>query len=233
MAWRIANRRGLLVWLLRGLAGIVSVPLLYFLAALLLGVVPANVSFHEAGEEGVTIFILSNGVHTWIVMPKANADMDWRPYALPQHLRDPRWGNADHVAIGYGNRDFYLNTPTWGDLNVRRALGAFFGGGPTLLHVIHVDHPRPDPDQRPIRISHEQYRRLAGFIQSRFHLDASGRPIPLIGRGYGPDDMFYEANGGYSFILTCNEWTGRALRQAGVRTGLWTPLNQSIMWRLD
>jgi hypothetical protein len=55
----------------------------------------------------------------------------------------------------------------------------------------------------------------------------------LIGRGYGPDDIFYEANGGYSFILTCNEWTGRALRQAGVRTGLWTPLNQSIMWRLD
>jgi len=233
MRWRIAKRRWLLVWPLRALAGIVSLPLLYFLAALLLGAVPANVAFYEAGEEGVTIFILSNGVHTWIVMPKLNADMDWRPYAQPSHLRDPRWGNADHVAIGYGNRDFYLNTPTWGDLTARRAFAAFFGGGPTLLHVLHVDHPRPEPDQRPIRISHEQYRRLAGFIQKRFRLDAGGRPIPLIGLGYGPDDMFYEANGGYSFILTCNEWTGRALRHAGVRTGLWTPLNQSIMWRLD
>jgi len=233
MTWWIANRRRLLVWLLRGVAGIVSLPLLYFAAALLLGAVPANVAFNQAGEDGVTIFVLSNGIHTWIVMPKVNPDMDWRPYAQPGHLRDPRWGNADHVAIGYGNRDFYLNTPTWGDLTVRRAFSAFFGGGPTLLHVIHVDHPRPDPDQRPIRISHDQYRRLARFIQGRFHLDAGGRPIPLIGRGYGPDDIFYEANGGYSFILTCNEWTGRALRQAGVRTGLWTPLNQSIMWRLD
>jgi uncharacterized protein (TIGR02117 family) len=233
MAWRIGKPRRLLIWLLRGLAGIVSVPLLYFVAALLLGAVPANVAFHEAGEDGVTIFILSNGVHTWIVMPKVNAEMDWRFYASPQHLRDPRWGNADHVAIGYGNRDFYLNTPTWGDLTVRRAFAAFFGGGPTLLHVIHVDRPQAEPDQRPIRISHDQYRRLAGFIQTRFHLDGGGRPIPLIGRGYGPDDMFYEANGGYSFILTCNEWTGRALRQAGVRTGLWTPFNQSIMWRLD
>jgi hypothetical protein len=45
--------------------------------------------------------------------------------------------------------------------------------------------------------------------------------------------MFYEANGGYSLVLTCNEWTGRALRESGVRTGLWTPLSQSIMWRLD
>ena len=126
MGWRIGKRR-LLVWLLRGAAGIVSIPLAWFLAALLLGAVPANVAFSEAGEDGVTIFILSNGVHTWIVMPKVNADMDWRLYAMPQHLRDPRWGNADHVAIGYGNRDFYLNTPTWGDLTVRRAFGAFFG----------------------------------------------------------------------------------------------------------
>ena len=233
MGWWIANRRRILVWLLRGVAGIVSLPLLYLLAALLLGAVPANVAFNEAGEEGVTIFVMSNGVHTWIVMPKVNQDMDWRLYAQPQHLRDPRWGNADHVAIGYGNRDFYLNTPTWGDLTIRRAFAAFFGGGPTLLHVVHVNHPEPNPDMRPIRISHDQYRRLAGYIQNRFHLDDGGRPIPLIGRGYGPDDIFYEANGGYSFILTCNEWTGRALRQAGVRTGLWTPLNQSIMWRLD
>src|SRR3954462_1189460 len=157
MGWRIANRRRLLIWVLRGLAGVVSLPLVYFLAALLLGAVPANLAFDQAGEEGVTIFVMSNGVHTWIVMPKLNADMDWRPYALPGHLRDPRWGNADHVAIGYGNRDFYLNTPTWGDLTVRRAFAAFFGGAPSLLHVEHLDRPRPEPWQRPIRISHEQY----------------------------------------------------------------------------
>ena len=63
-------------------------------------------------------------------------------------------------------------------------------------------------------------------------LDAQGRTIPLIGRGYSVNDAFYEANGGYSFIMTCNEWTGRALRAAGVRMGLWTPVEQSVMWRL-
>jgi hypothetical protein len=45
--------------------------------------------------------------------------------------------------------------------------------------------------------------------------------------------MFYEAVGPYNAFMTCNEWTGRALRHAGVRTGLWTPLSQSIMWRMD
>ena len=220
------------MWLLRIVAGMVAVPLAYFLAALVLGIVPANVAFHQPAR-GITIFVLSNGVHTWIVMPKVNEEMDWRPYAQPRHLRDPRWGNADHVAIGYGDRDFYLNTPTWGDLSPRTAALALFGSGSTLLHVEHVHQPRADADQRPIRITPEQYRRLAGFIQRRFRLDSGGRPIPVLGRGYADNDMFYEANGGYSFVMTCNEWTGRALRTAGVRTGLWTPFEQSIMWRLD
>ena len=54
----------------------------------------------------------------------------------------------------------------------------------------------------------------------------------MLGRGYNSNDAFYEANGGYSAIMTCNEWTGRALRAAGVRMGLWTPIEQSVMWRL-
>lgn len=217
---------------LKGLALVLAVPLSYFLAAFVLGLVPANVSWHEA-QRGVTIFVRTNGVHTWIMMPKVNEHMDWRPYARPEHLKDPRYGYGNYVAIGYGNREFYLNTPTWGDLELHTALTAAFGRGPSLLHVEHEHEPRPSEWQRPITLRPEEYRRLAGFIRARFKLDAQGRPIPLIGRGYRDWDMFYEANGGYSLILTCNEWTGRALRTAGVRTGLWTPLEQSVMWRLD
>jgi len=223
-----------LVWALRIVAGIVAIPLLYFAAALILGLIPANVSFRQPPPgQGITIFVRSNGVHTDIVMPKVNAEMDWRPYADPAHLRDPRWGRADHVAIGYGNREFYLNTPTWGDLSLATAFTAMFDRGTTLLHVEHIDRPRPEPLQRPIRLAPDQYRRLVAFIRERFRLGSDGRPIPLLGRGYGDYDMFYEANGGFSAILNCNEWTGRALRHAGVRMGLWTPMEQSVMWRLD
>jgi len=234
VALKRINRRRALVWLLRIVAGIVALPLLYFAAALFLGLIPANASFHQPPPgQGITIYVRSNGVHTDIVMPKVNAEMDWRPYARPEHLADPRWGNADHIAVGYGNRDFYLNVPSWGDLSFGAAFAAMTGRGETLLHVEHVDRPAPDESQRPIRISSDQYRRLAGFIQQHFRLDASGRPIPLVGRGYGPGDMFYEANGGFSMFFNCNEWTGSALRTAGVRIGLWTPFEQSVMWRLD
>lgn len=217
---------------LKVLLGIIAVPLAYFLLALILGAIPANVAWREP-PGGITIFVRSNGVHTWIVMPRTNRYMDWAPYAPGAHLRDPRWGNGNYVAVGYGNRDFYLNTPTWGDLSPRTAAAALFGQGPTLLHVEYDQDPHPDEWQRPIKVTPRQYQRLTAFIRARFRLDAEGRTIPVLGRGYGPNDMFYEANGGYSAVLTCNEWTGRALRAAGIRTGLWTPLEQSIMWRLD
>ena len=218
--------------LLRVALFLIALPLTYFLAALILGLAPANVSWREPAR-GVTIYVRTNGVHTWIVMPKVNAIMDWRSFVPGEHLRDPRWGTADHIAVGYGNREFYLNTPTWGDLTVRRAFYAAFGEGPTLLHVEHEHRPRPDDWQRPITITPGQYRRLVNYVGARFQRDARGETIPLIGRGYGSWDMFYEAKGGYSFVLTCNEWTGRALRAAGIRTGIWTPFSQSIMWRLD
>lgn len=232
MAWWAANRRRVARIALRVAAGIVALPIGYFLLALILGTVPANVAWREPAQ-GITIYVRSNGVHTWIVMPKVNDYMDWRPFAPSQHLRDPRWGRADHVAIGYGNREFYLNTPTWGDLSVHNALSAAFGRGTSLLHVEHEHRPRPTEWQRPIRVTPGQYARLVAFIRARFRLDPRGRTIALIGRGYREGDMFYEARGGYSLVLTCNEWTGRALRAAGIRTGLWTPFEQSIMWRLD
>lgn len=227
----VAKRRAATI-LLRIALLLIALPLTYFLTALILGLAPANVAWREPAR-GVTIYVRTNGVHTWIVMPKVNAIMDWRAFVPGEHLRDPRWGNADHIAVGYGNREFYLNTPTWSDLSLNRAFHAAFGGGPTLLHVEHEHQPQADEWQRPITITPEQYRRLVNYVGARFQRDSNGATMPLMGRGYSQWDMFYEAEGGYSFVLTCNEWTGRALRAAGIRTGVWTPFSQSIMWRLD
>ncbi|HEX8571615.1 MAG TPA: TIGR02117 family protein [Allosphingosinicella sp.] len=216
----------------RAAGALVAVPVLYFLAALVLGAVPANRGWSEA-EEGVTIFVRTNGVHTWILVPKVSRDMDWRPLVPGGHLRDPRWGAGNYVALGYGNRTFYLETPTWGDLTMKNAFLAGFGRGRSLMHADHDHDPKASEDTRPIVLRRDEYRRLVAFARASFQYDPRKRTIPLIGRGYGESDMFYEAVGPYSAVYTCNSWTGRALREAGVRTGVWTPLSQSIMWRLD
>ena len=217
--------------LLRLLAALVAIPVLYLAAAIILGTLPANRGWQEA-PAGVQIFVRTNGVHTWIMVPKVSADMDWRPFVPAQHLRDPRYG-GNHVAFGYGNREFYLNTPTWADLSVKTAFLALFGQGTSLVHAEHDDDPRADEYQVPLTLSPDEYRRLVGYIRASFRYDANGRTMPLLGRGYGPADMFYEAVGTYDAFRDCNQWTGAALRHAGVRMGVWTPFSQSVMWRMD
>jgi uncharacterized protein (TIGR02117 family) len=212
------------------LGALLAPVLLYFLAALAGGLIPANAAWEEP-REGVTIFVRTNGVHTWIMVPTVNADMDWRPLAPAAHIRDPRYA-GDYLAMGYGNREFYLNTPRWADLRLETALTAAFGQGRSLMHVEHEWNPQVLDHQKRLVLTRDQYRRLAKHITQSFELDAKGRTRPLIGRGYGPADVFYEARGPYNAFLTCNEWTGAALRAAGVRAGIWTPLSQSIMWRL-
>jgi uncharacterized protein (TIGR02117 family) len=225
-----ANRRAFRIFLWAA-AAVATLPVLYFIFAAMLGVTPANPGWRQP-EDGVRIFIRSNGVHTWIMLPAVTEDKDWRLMAPAHHIADSRYA-GDYMAFGYGNRRFYLNTPTWGDLTLSDALHAGFRGGPTLLHVDHDRAPQPDEWQRPITISRVEHRALIAFIEAHFQLSADGDTMPLIGRGYGPSDIFYEAVGHYDLYLTCNEWTGRALRAAGINTGLWTPLAQSIMWRLD
>jgi uncharacterized protein (TIGR02117 family) len=217
---------------LKALGLLIGLPLFYLTAGLLGSLIPANHAWEEP-RQGVTIFVRTNGVHTWLMLPKVAEDVDWRPLAPPEHLRDPRYARGSHIAFGFGNRDFYLNTPTWSDLTLPTALAAAFGRGPALMHVEHDHDPRPNEYQKPLRLTPDQYRRLAAHIRGSFALDPGGKPIPLLGRGYGPADIFYESHGRYDASRTCNEWTGEALRAAGVRTGIWTPFSGSIMWRLD
>lgn len=216
--------------LLWSLAAVLVLPVAYFLAALIGAAIPANADWTEP-QEGVMLFVRTNGVHTWIMMPTVSPEMDWRPIAPPAHIRDRRYA-GNYLAIGYGNREFYLNTPRWADLRPRTALAAAFGRGRSLMHVEHEWNPRVDEYQKRLVVSRDQYRRLAQHIAADFERDAAGRTRPLLGRGYGPADVFYEARGPYNAFYTCNEWTGAALRAAGIRVGIWTPLAQSIMIRL-
>jgi uncharacterized protein (TIGR02117 family) len=195
--------------------------LAYVLAGLAGGAIMANSDWTPASH-GVTIHVETNGVHTSIVVPARHPLFDWTTRIAPDHLPDPRYAGT-HYAIGWGERDFYLNTPRWADVDPRVLIRAAIGSDRTLMHVDHMSNPIPGPHSRALTITPDQYRRLVAFILDSFGTDPS--PIP----GYGPADLFYQARGRYDLINTCNSWTGAALRAAGVRVGVWTPFADSVM----
>ncbi|KQR83353.1 hypothetical protein ASG07_09870 [Sphingomonas sp. Leaf343] len=200
-----------------------AIVLSYLAAGLIGGAIPLNREWREP-EGGVTIWIESNGIHTGIVVPKLAAGADWRALAKPGDLRDPRYAGYDHLSFGWGERAFYLETPTWWDVRPATVLAAATGSARTLVHVDHVPAPAGSDSVRRIVLTPDQYRRLAAYIV------ASVKPGGGTEPGYFGYDAFYEGTGRYSAIRTCNAWTGAALAAAGVRVGAWTPFPVTVMW---
>ncbi|MFQ5506099.1 MAG: TIGR02117 family protein, partial [Planctomycetota bacterium] len=141
---------------------------------------------------------------------------------------------GSHVSFGWGDRGFYLRTPTWSDLELSTALRAILLPSASVMHVEHFwGPPEPGPSCRRLVLSEAQYGRLVAYIEESFRKDAAGRPMRIPGRGYDQYDDFYEARGSYHLFYTCNNWANQGLKASGVRTALWSPFETAIFHHLE
>ena len=220
-------RRGL-GWIAGSLLALVTLVGLYVGVAAALMLWPANARA-PAEPPSIEAYVLSNGVHTDLVLPVRSAAIDWRALFDPHDAKAPP-PDAEFVAIGWGDRDFYLHTPTWADLTLRRTVGALFGANASLLHVTWLTRVQLRQGAYAMPLSQRQYLALVAHVRGSL---PGGRTIALPGAGYGPDDAFYEAKGSYHLFETCNTWTGRGLRRAGVPVSRWTPFDFNVVGRLQ
>jgi uncharacterized protein (TIGR02117 family) len=202
-----------------------AVPALYLVAALIGSLIPVNRGWTEP-DRGTSVYLIANGIHTDIIMPIKAQGVDWTPLIPPEefaHGAASAW-----IAFGAGEERVYLDTPTWWDVTPR-TLWSALAGGHRVMHVTYV--PGINVEVREIRLRPEEYRRLWAAIRADLKLDRNGRPIRIDHRGYGPDDAFYRTNGKASAVNTCNNWAADKLRLAGVKTSLWPPFEQGLLWR--
>lgn len=197
---------------------------------LAIGMIPVNNDYTPA-EDGIEVFVISNAVHADLVLPLSNDVCDWQQQ-FPESTFTGEVGVPSHVAIGWGDQGFFINTPTWNELKFSTAANALLWSSPTCVHVqlVYLDGFETPQEMKSIRISPSQYKELVAFIQDSFQLKADGNRIQISGAAYGPTDAFFEAKGSYHLLNTCNSWVGRALRAAKVRTGLMTPMPGTPTW---
>jgi uncharacterized protein (TIGR02117 family) len=218
--------------------------LLYAACALVLGLVAVNRDYREP-PAGITIYLRHNGVHTDLLLPVVTQQADWRrafPAAdfgtplQPLHTRLALAADippdvnplATFVAIGWGDRGFYFDTPTWNDLSAFTAIRALSGLGDSVMHVEYRPTPQPSASLRKLTLSDATYKRLVAVIDSAFTRDAAGARRPYPGRGYTVHDTFYAAQGHFSPFNTCNEWVRATLAAAGVRVPAWAPFHHAL-----
>ncbi|MCU0951048.1 MAG: TIGR02117 family protein [Burkholderiaceae bacterium] len=227
--------RRALRWLAALVALLLAPPLAYLAAAVLLGVLPVNGDWRPTPEErgGVPVWLRTNGVHADLVLPAQSPHdftRDFPRAALIDLSREPSLLPFNWIAFGWGDRGFYLNTPTWADLEWRTAWRALTAQGPSAMHVEYLRRPE-DYDVRLLWLSEDEVGRLVAYIERHVVREATGRPRRIAHPGYFATDAFYEGVGSYSAVLTSNEWVRRGLAEAGVRTARWAPFDRALMWQ--
>ncbi|WP_296622390.1 DUF2459 domain-containing protein [Marivirga sp.] len=195
------------------------IPIVYLVVSLILSSI--TIDRDQISEiPDNTIYLATNGVHLDIVFPKENLDS-----ILLSDLKHKSYEN--YLAFGWGDEEFYLNTPTWGDLTFKNAFSAVFLKGSSLIHVTRYQNRKSDWIE--IKITESELKKLNTYLYETFTLNRNGEIILLKNQGYTSKDDFYRANGSYSFYKTCNSWVNTGFKRSGLKASYWTPFDFGLM----
>ena len=201
----------------------------YFCFAVITAIIPVNTG--EGATDGIKNFVKSNGIHTDICLPVNNEYIDWTSF-IP--LSDyPKIDSAVYVSIGWGDKGFFIDTPEWSDLTFSTAFNAALLPSATAMHVSYFkNEPQVSSTCKKTFVRPKKYMDLINFIKTSFNLDKQNKIQLIANKGYWDNDNFYEANGTYHLFKTCNIWTNKALKVAGVRTACYALFSGGIMGHL-
>ena len=195
----------------------------YFIIAAILSLVSTKTQKLDCVKTEY-IFISSNGAHLDIIVPVKNLN---KIFIDNLQVQD----SAVYISFGWVDKEFYLNTPTWGDLTISTAFKALFLKSESAMHVSF--HKTSYMHWKKIDLCEIQLENLNTFIESTFH-KSNKKQFTRIGvSGYSENDYFFEARGSFSFYRTCNVWVNEALKKANIETSIWSPFVFGIIYHIE
>lgn len=217
----------LLRYTLRITKGLIATIIIYIVIAIVLSVIPVNNS-HKSDND-IAVYINTNGVHTDIIVPVKSQIKDWSNTILYTHTKATD-SSAAYLAFGWGDKDFYLNTPHWSNLKSGTVFRAAFYLGTSAMHTKYYRTIEENDECIKITISKEDYTGLVKYISESFKRNDDDSVQWIAESGYGSYDTFYNAERKYNLFYTCNTWANNALKAANQKAALWTPSDKGIFY---
>jgi len=154
------------------------------------------------------VYVANHGWHTGIIIPAREINQE-----MP--VLKGRFGEAGYYEFGWGDTKFYQADEISFALGVR----ALCWPTDAVLHVVALSNAPQTyfsaSEVATIIITNQGYDRLRQFIRLSFARDSLGN-TQAIGRGIYGDSHFFRAEGRFSLTNTCNKWTAKALKSAGL-----------------
>jgi uncharacterized protein (TIGR02117 family) len=181
----------------------------------------------------IQIFLMKSGVHTDFILPVCNDIKDWRT-EFPLANTAFKDSLSKLISIGWGDKTFYMNTPTWSDLTLKTALTVPFGLGPSAIHTTYYQQLLDDRPNISLHLTPKQYRQLVLYIEKTLDKTAKGKnkfikaTMPGVVTG---NDAYYAAKGRYSLFFTCNSWVNAGLKSCQQKACYWTAFAGGIFYQ--
>lgn len=205
--------------------------LLYVLSTFILSRITVEGQSNKGAN--IQIYLMKSGVHSDFIVPVKNEIKDWRS-EFPLENTGFKDSSSKLLSIGWGDKTFYMNTPTWGDLSVKTAVTVPFGLGPSAIHATYYQQLLDDRPIVCLRVTPKQYRRLVCYIENTLERTASGKTkyikatLPGVVSG---NDAYYAAKGRYSLFFTCNSWVNAGLKACQQKACYWTAFAGGIFYQ--
>lgn len=158
-----------------------------------------------AGEK---IYVVSHGWHTGFVVSAARMKND-----LPKLVQ--RFEDAVYIELGWGDKGFYQAPKITAGLTLK----AIFWPTESVVHAVSVPEDVKGYFQNSqveeIYLGSGEYNALVKFISGSFYKNEKSE-IADLGNGIYGDSRFYKGVGDYHLMNTCNKWTAKGLKSAGL-----------------
>ena len=175
-----------------------------------------------SSEKPNKIYVVSHDWHTGFVIPSNEIQ-----HLLP--ALEKRFGNTDLLEFGWGDKGFYQSR----DITTRLIFSAIFWPTEAVVHVVAVSGNShrffAGSEIEPVYLGDKEYDSLLRYISNSFRRNERGEIITLEKGLYG-DSQFYAGEGDYFLMNTCNKWTAKGLKSAGINIGtIFTLTADSVM----
>lgn len=188
---------------------------------------------HKEKKAIHTVCLMKSGIHMDFLLPISNELKDWQEEFPISNTRS-KDSTYKKIAIGWGSKDFYMNTPTWDDLTLKIFLISNFGLGSSAIHVKYYTDTLPiDSKILSLKLSDNQYKKLVKYIENSLKRSGTTKSsfiLPKNPKVLSNNDAYYDAKQNYSLLFTCNSWINNGLKASGQKACLWTPNSQGIFY---
>jgi len=165
-------------------------------------------------QDDVTIWVVDNGFHTDLILPRTLLDEGDGPLALAVQSLGP----GDWIAVGWGDARFYTDARPISERLPDGARAFFWPGNPSVVLLDPVDggpvSAPPASSVHAVNLSKEGFGALRGRLESSLRI-RGGRAAPGPESQVG-DGRFFESTETFWVGHLCNHWAAELLHAGGL-----------------